>query len=276
MKILRNGFWFVLLVVFFSCTPNDLVFSVMGDVPRSEQEDILLQKQIVAHNKFSPSEFMLHVGDIKSGGQPCDEAVYKKVSGYLQKLLVPTFIVPGDNEWNDCENPAQAWKYWSEYFLRFDKNWSHKLKIQQQETKPENIAFVHRNVLLIGINLVGGAVHDEAEWSSMMNDAASWTKVQLEENQSKVYSAVVFAQAHLKDKHGPFTKPFLQNCKAFIKPVLFLHGDGHSWENVKQWKEENITRVQVDKGGIALPLQVTISAKTEEVFQFNRTPFEMD
>ena len=95
-----------------------LVFSVMGDVPRSAYEDTLIQKQIASHNRFSPSEFMLHVGDIKNGNSPCTEENNIKVAGYLKKLSVPTFIVPGDNEWNDCTDPDQAWQYWIKHFLK--------------------------------------------------------------------------------------------------------------------------------------------------------------
>jgi hypothetical protein len=276
MKRQKYGLVIIGLFVLFSCAPNDMVFSVMGDVPRSEQDDALLQKQIIAHNKYSPSEFMFHVGDIKTGGQPCDEAVYAKVSGFLQKLSIPTIMLPGDNEWNDCDNSAQAWNYWQQYFMRFDQNWSHKFKIQQQETRPENVSFIHNKVLFIGINLVGGTVHDEGEWASMMSDAVEWIKFQFEKNHSKVYSAVLFAQAHPKEKHKPFTQPFLGLCKEFGKPVLFIHGDGHRWEHVEKWNEENVTRVQIDQGGIALPLQVTVSPKSEKMFTFNRTAFELE
>jgi hypothetical protein len=76
----------------FGCSTNNetITFSVMGDVPRSDTEDILIQKQIKLHNKMSNSEFMFHVGDIKSGKTPCDEKVYSKVAGYFKKLNVPT------------------------------------------------------------------------------------------------------------------------------------------------------------------------------------------
>ena len=66
-----------------------VIFSVMGDVPRSEKEDVLLQKQVKAHNEKSPAQFMVHVGDIKSGKTPCDEAVFAKVSSYLKELKIP-------------------------------------------------------------------------------------------------------------------------------------------------------------------------------------------
>lgn len=262
------------LIVTMSCSQKPLIFSVMGDVPRSEAEDELLQKQITAHNQFSRSEFMLHVGDIKAGSTPCDEAVYAKVAGYLHGLTVPTFIVPGDNEWNDCDDPEAAWRYWESYFLRFDKFWHHRIKVEQQAGRPENIAFVQKKVLLVGLNLVGGTVYDQTVWDAMIKDAGDWVEQQFSDNKNKVYAAVVFAQANLKDKHLPFTEKFLSSCTAFEKPVLYLHGDGHKWEYQPEWNLTNLTRVQVDKGGIALPLQVTVSP--ENGFSFNREAFLME
>ena len=142
-----------------------IVFSVMGDVPRSLQEDTLLQKQIHAHNLKSPSKMMFHVGDIKAGSDPCDEAVYQKVCGFLKKLDVPVFIVPGDNEWNDCENPIQAWKYWEKYFLKFDNNWKLKYNVEYQTGQQENFSFKINDILFVGINLVGGRIHDQKIWN---------------------------------------------------------------------------------------------------------------
>jgi hypothetical protein len=108
----------LITVLLVSCTSKDqgkLIFSVMGDVPREASEDLLLQRQIAAHNQYSKSEFILHVGDIKTGSAPCAEEVYQRVAGFLKQIKVPTFIVVGDNEWNDCVDPDQAWIYWHQY-----------------------------------------------------------------------------------------------------------------------------------------------------------------
>ena len=98
-----------------------VTFFAMGDVPYAPKEDKLLPKQIADLTR--EAEFVIHVGDIKSGATECNEAVYTKVSGMLARSKAPVFIVPGDNEWNDCTKPAQAWKYWEKYFMRFDRRW---------------------------------------------------------------------------------------------------------------------------------------------------------
>jgi hypothetical protein len=215
---------------------------------------------------------MFHVGDIKSGGDPCSESVYKKVSGFLKKLEVPVFIVPGDNEWNDCDNPTQAWTHWEKYFLKFDKNWQVKYNVEYQSEQPENLAFQINGISFIGINLVGGRVHDQAVWNKKMQNDALWIKKQLQSKEIK--AAVLFAQANPNEKHELFMKQFRTAASTFAKPILFIHGDGHRWIYDNPWLEENIIRVQVDQGKIADPLQVTIVIEKETRFEFEREPFK--
>ena len=69
----------------------------------------------------------MFVNGYESGSSPCDDAVYKKVAGILTTAKVPIFIVPDDNEWNDCADPAQAWTLWGKYFMRFEHRWQRDL-----------------------------------------------------------------------------------------------------------------------------------------------------
>jgi hypothetical protein len=272
----RRLYLLILLTSLLSCGREDtLTFSVMGDVPRQAWEDSLLQAQILAHNQASPAEFMLHVGDIKTGSAPCDEQVYAKVAGYLKALNVPVFIVPGDNEWNDCPDPQQAWSYWHQYFDDFEKNWDQAPTADHQEGHPENMAWISKNVLMIGINLVGGRVYNENVWQEMMTADINWISEQFHAQAKQVYAAVVFAQANPKAKHHWFMERFISQVKSFAKPVLYLHGDGHRWLYDKNWQAANLTRIQVDQGALAVPLEIQVSSQTDSTFAFNRKPFPM-
>jgi hypothetical protein len=255
-------------------TNEVLKFSAMGDVPRSAIEDSILQRQIEQHNTQSDSEFMVHLGDIKSGSTPCEEEVYKKVANYLKKLLIPTFIVPGDNEWNDCTDPGKAWTLWEKYFLGFENNWKDVSDIERQDTRPENFSFNLKGVLFIGINLVGGRIHDPEEWSQRHGQNVDWIRKMFAKYKEEVRAAVILAQADPKDKHEDFMTPFRVLCKIFKKPILFLNGDGHIWQHDAPWLESNIVRVQVDKGGIAPPLQITVTLDEVNIFRFERKPFQ--
>ncbi|MEE9572418.1 MAG: hypothetical protein V3W20_05185, partial [Candidatus Neomarinimicrobiota bacterium] len=189
-------------VVILNCS-DPLVFSVMGDIPRSDDEKIILQEQIIKHNKLSQSQFVFHVGDIKSGDSLCPEDNYALVAKYLKQLTVPVFIIPGDNEWNDCENPNRAWNFWNKYFISFDQNWEVPFNILRQENYLVNIAFVKNNVLFIALNLVGGRIHDQVEWDLMQQNAIDWIEQQL--GHKGISAAVILAQANLDDKHKLFT-----------------------------------------------------------------------
>ncbi|MCH2203198.1 MAG: metallophosphoesterase [Fuerstiella sp.] len=251
--------------------PNDrtlVSFYAMGDVPYQPEEDELLPKQIA--QLPADAEFVVHVGDIKGGGPPCVEAVYEKVSGMLSKSVAPVFIIPGDNEWNDCTDPVQAWAYWNQYFSRFDRRWNHRFPLFRQIEHEENFSFVRNDVLFVGLNVVGGLVHDAAEWKQRHADGLKWIRQNVAEFGKDVTCLVLFGHANPKAKHDDFFQPLSVEAKVFGKPVLYLHGDGHSWIYDRPFTAKNILRVQVDQGGKAPPLKVIVTDSDAQPFRFDR------
>ena len=170
-----------------------IVFSVIGDVPYGVSELPDLQQHVADHNLYSPSRFLVHLGDMLFG--ECLEARYAEVHDALLQLAVPAFIVPGDNEWNDCDDPDLGWSYWETYFLGLEQNFCGTPTVERQGVRPENFAFVSSGVLFIGINLVGGSVHDEDEWDLRLQQDATWVSQQLSGKKSQVRAAAIFAQA---------------------------------------------------------------------------------
>ncbi len=245
-------------------------FYAMGDVPYQPEEDKLLPQQIA--DLPADGEFVIHLGDIKGGGPPCVEAVYQKVSGMLRKSTAPVFIIPGDNEWNDCSDPApdQAWIFWNQYFRRFDDHWNHSFPVFRQLEHEEHFSFLKNHVLFVGINIVGGFVHDPAEWRQRHADGLQWVRRNLAQFGDQATSLVLFGHANPQDKHTDFFTPLSTTAQEFGKPVLYLHGDGHVWIYDRPFAASNILRVQVDQGGKAPPLKVTIHDDSSEPFQFDR------
>jgi len=245
-----------------------VTFYAMGDVPYAPAENVLLPRQIAELPK--DAEFVIHVGDIKSGSKPCDETVYNKVFGMLSQAAATVFIVPGDNEWNDCANPDQAWEYWDKYFMRFDRRWRHRLPVFRQLEREENFSFVKENVLFVGLNIVGGHVHDASEWKKRHADGLNWIRRNLRRFGADVSSLVIFGHANPNEKHSDFFDPFNKDAREFKKPILYIHGDGHRWIHDRPFAAQNILRVQVDQGGIAPPLKVTITDHQTSPFEFDR------
>lgn len=244
------------------------VFYAMGDVPYSDADDVLLPKQIA--ELPSDGEFLIHVGDIKPGGAACDEAVFAKVSGMLSKSRLPVFIIPGDNEWNDCADPNSAWSHWHDHFMRFDQHWHHRLGVFRQLEREENFSFVSEGVLFIGLNLVGGALHDADEWKRRHAQNVDWTRRNFARFGDDVYAVVIFGHAHPRIDHSDYFEPLSKQATQLAKPILYLHGDGHRWIKDRPFQAKNILRVQVDQGGIAPPLKVVVTADPKEPFLFDR------
>lgn len=246
-----------------------ITFSVIADVPYGVSELPNLEQHVADHNLYSPSEFLVHLGDLLFG--ECLEERYVEVADVLSALAVPTFVVPGDNEWNDCDDPDLAWSYWSHHFLRFEQELCGAPSVEVQTVRPENFAFVQKGVLFAGINLVGGS-QDPAQWDLRLQQDADWVRHQLETKRAQVRAAVVFAQAGPKPNRVPFFDAFELAAATFGKPILFLHGDGHSWIQDRPFAPANVLRVQVDRG-TEPPVQVTITLDAVNPFQLERDPF---
>lgn len=247
-----------------------VTFYAMGDVPYVPAEDVLLPRQIA--QLPLDAELLVHVGDIKGGEPPCDEAVYSKVAAMLSKSRPPVFIIPGDNEWNDCidPDPVQAWAYWRKHFMRFDRRWKHNIPLFRQLEREENFSFVKNGVLFVGVNIVGGRVHDAAEWKQRHAECLDWLRRNLSKFGAEVGSLVIFGHAKPAANHKDFFDPFNKDAQKFAKPILYLHGDGHRWIHDHPFEAKNILRVQVDQGGKASPLKVTVTDDPTNPFVFDR------
>ena len=248
-----------------------LVFSATGCGPYSVAEEPLLERYVAKVNSEMESEFLIHLGDVVPGTKKAwPESQYAKVASILKGSRIPVLVVPGDNEWNDLSEPDIGWKHWTKHFLHFERHFKRPPKLATQPSRPENFAWTSKGVLLIGINLVGGRVHDPDEWTARMRDDADWIRQQMSLHGDKVRAAVVFGQAMPSPDHEPFFRVFAADCKAFKKPVLYLHADGHVWELEKGWRAPNLWRVQTDQLGRNPPVQVTVTDDP------NEPPFEFD
>ena len=245
-----------------------VTFSVMGDTPYSVSDVQKLKYQLA--NLNHDNEFVVHLGDIKTSLMPCSENWYEMVARILRKSPKPLFIIPGDNEWNDCPNPKEAWKFWTRYFLHFDKQWPTNRHIDRDPQHPENFAFVSKGVLFVGINLVGGKILDPIQWSSQDRDNIKWIEAQWKNSNKSISRLVIFGHALPSKNHQEFFTLLQHFAQSFERPILYLHGDGHFWQRDYPFMLENIWRVQVQAGGSAKPVTVMITNDPEEPFVFVR------
>lgn len=75
-------------------------FALFADNPYSDAAEQKIRQAL--RRASSDAEFFIHVGDIKGGGESCDDGLLTRRLGLLQQAPRPLFFTPGDNEWTDC------------------------------------------------------------------------------------------------------------------------------------------------------------------------------
>ena len=250
---------------------NDFKFWAIGDTPYSSAHEAALSQYLNAIPEGV--QFVSHIGDIWSGSVTNPTlSQYQNVSNLLQQSSVPVFIVPGDNEYNDTVNPTQSWSYWASTFTYFDQNWQHSFQVNYQTGRLENYSFVANDILFIGINLVGGTIHDSNEWATRSADDLAWIQANFGQFGSQVGSAVIFAQASPnRSGYTNFKNGLINAAQDFSDPILFVQGDSHKWLLDKPYSTApNFTRVIIDSTGTdAAPLLVTVSNDPTNPFSFD-------
>ena len=250
-----------------------VTFSVMSDMPDVPGlvETPLFQQYMLDHNRYSPSAFLVHTGDMLKGA--CTESKYTDVANLLKMLAVPAYIIPGDNEYTDCANPAQALGFWKKYFLNFEQNFCGASATLRQSTDPENFAFVMNGVLFVGISLQGGTPLDSAAWQARQRNDANWVSQQFQAKATPARAAVVFGHAGPDSSRDMFFSRFRAAAATFGKSVLYVHGNIHKYLLNKPWPEKNITRLVVPRGSTEPPLEVTVTMSPENTFLVKRRPW---
>ena len=77
-------------------------FALIGDTPYSDYERNELPKMLQAIADYG-AEFVVHVGDIKHSKDRCDDALFTDRLAVFSASRIPLVLVPGDNEWSDCD-----------------------------------------------------------------------------------------------------------------------------------------------------------------------------
>src|SRR5262249_58573229 len=87
-----------------------------GDLPYNDVQAQTGVPNLIADMNNSDISFSIHDGDLKAGsGTPgsqtpttCGDALYEQAIRYLNSLQQPAFFTPGDNDWTDCDRPANG------------------------------------------------------------------------------------------------------------------------------------------------------------------------
>jgi hypothetical protein len=80
-----------------------------GDLPYSQLQASVGVPNLIADMNAQRLTFTVHDGDLKAGsGTPCDDNLYFQALAYFDALDAPAMFTPGDNDWTDCDRPANG------------------------------------------------------------------------------------------------------------------------------------------------------------------------
>jgi hypothetical protein len=87
-----------------------------GDLPYSDLQATVGVPNLIADMNAQNLAFTVNDGDLKVGSgitgsttpTTCSNALYTQALNYLQALKAPAILTPGDNDWTDCDRPANG------------------------------------------------------------------------------------------------------------------------------------------------------------------------
>lgn len=100
-----------LLVTVAVATEEADHFSVacLSDGPYGQHQIAHIPTLVHAVNQAADVRFAVHVGDIKSGGDICNNTYFRMIkTDYFDNLSPPLLYTPGDNEWTDCHRVSNG------------------------------------------------------------------------------------------------------------------------------------------------------------------------
>ena len=282
-------------------------FALVGDVPSSPMEEVLHAR--VLERLDSDCAFVIHIGDLKSGGESCDDELLTRRHRLLDRgSVLPMVFVPGDNDWADCVRPSNG-RYDPIERLQYLRRlfFARPLSIgprpfavqRQSDVEPgapyaENLRWTYGRATFVTLNVPG-----DVEWHRL--DAAQseavrrmlaagerWLRRAFADNRHRVLviaahadprfgrDRVGSASLQARDPHRRYRALLRELCAGFDGQVLLVHGDTHLFRNDQPLRGDdggvirNLTRVESFGSPFASSwVHVRVTPGTDEPFFVN-------
>jgi hypothetical protein len=201
-----------------------------GDLPYSDLQATVGVPNLIADMNSQRLAFTVHDGDFKAGnGTPgsttptiCSDALYVQMLRYLNALRAPAMVTPGDNDWTDCDRPANGGfssreRLDHERSVIFSTPFSLGQKRLRQEVQAtplclgvngptpcvENRRWTYRGVTYVTLNVQGSCNNlcdtapDSAEFAARNQANIAWLRDAFRDAQGRGSAAVmIIAQAN--------------------------------------------------------------------------------
>ncbi|KAL7525449.1 hypothetical protein ACHAWF_001362, partial [Thalassiosira exigua] len=259
------------------------MFYVVADCPYNDEERYELMPRYIA--ELSPdADFLFHLGDLQYAKEDfCEEWAYEIGSSILAKSPVPTFVLPGDNEINDCDDVEWGEEMWTKYYQMFDRrHWDHDFKIKRWGKLGESFSMLRRRVLYFGLNIIGGTPYSESEKERRHAEHLEQIRATLAflDDDDDFRVVVLMAHADPGDHHYDFFggsdgfASIVMDLRP--KPVVHFHGDSHHYYESEggAWGDcvdsDNYVRISLDGESAAPPIRVEVDVERPNPVRVSR------
>lgn len=129
-------------------------------------------------------------------GDRCPLAAYTNVAKVYSESSIPVLFVPGDNEWNNCNDYKQSESIWKDTFVGFEsKQAPFPFEVTRQSNAEENFFFINNKVIYIGLNMVDGRINKHRDWDSRLKKNIIWVHNIVRRNIKSVEVVVIYGNS---------------------------------------------------------------------------------
>jgi hypothetical protein len=251
-----------------------------GDVPYSAAQRKAGVPNLIRDMNENRLAFSVHDGDIKAGGERCDNPVYAQAETYFNALWAPAMYTPGDNEWTDCDRPTNGPYVSGERlaYIRstmFDTPYSFgkrpiRLEVQaapyveNRRWQFDKVTYATLHVVGSNNNL-GDTAPDPAEWAARNAATNEWLRQTFDKAVARDSAAMMLViQANPgfdssdpdrspvrdprtllpEDGFSSFLSELRREVVEFGRPVVLVHGDSHYFRVDKPFLDRNGNRIE--------------------------------
>ncbi len=211
-------------------------FALLGDTPYSASEVVRLDRLIDDLNA-ERLPLVVHLGDIGSSREACSDAWLDARKAQFARIRHAVVLVPGDNEWTDCRDPAARLAAWRKRFC------GAPFAVETQSGEYcEHRRWQAAALLFVTLNVPGSNNNrrDPAERDRRMAAVLAWLDESAALAASRKLTLVVLMQADPfvalpSDGYARLRERFAQLGKRMPGKVLLAHGDMHMYVEDEPW-----------------------------------------
>lgn len=270
-----------------------LEFFACGDLPYSNTEFAGLERLLASAAQGDPA-FILHVGDIKAGSQPCTPAGDRRIAQLFARQSPPVFYTPGDNEWTDCRRASTGERDPFARLLRLRQVFFADPEVLHHQTLapvvvdaafPENLWFRAQGIVFALVHIVGShnaiklpdpQARDAFDARALANRTLLRQAAQAAQQEQAPALVVVFHVDPLFERPapGPGLQPLYQDLATltadYAGSILVIHGDTHRYRFDQPWKPEGagarLWRLEVPGSPFMAGVWVKIDPAADPIF----------